>query len=109
MHILLPNSIELTLPHDAIHTYTTYDVTAPFTSAHASAEVLVAWGNTPANLRSAVMELPHLRLVQTLAAGPDAVLAAGFAAKVAICSGRSLHDGPVAEHALALILQLLRN
>jgi phosphoglycerate dehydrogenase-like enzyme len=109
MHILLPNSIELTLPHDVTHTYTTYDVTAPFTSAHASAEVLVAWGNTPANLRSAVMELPHLRLVQTLAAGPDAVLAAGFAAKVAICSGRSLHDGPVAEHALALILQLLRN
>jgi phosphoglycerate dehydrogenase-like enzyme len=109
MHILLPNSIELTLPPDAGHTYTTYDVTAPFTPAHASAEVLIAWGNSPANLRSAVMELPRVRLVQTLAAGPDAVLAAGFGAHVAICSGRSLHDGPVAEHALALILQLLRN
>ena len=52
--------------------------------------------------------MPHLRLVQTLAAGPDSVLSAGFADGVAITSGRSLHDGPVAEHALALVLAAVR-
>ena len=34
--------------------------------------------------------------------GPDAALAAGFADDVVITSGRGLHDGPVAEHTLAL-------
>ena len=42
--------------------------------------------------------------MQTLAAGPDSVLAAGFAPDVVITSGRGLHDGPVAEHTLALLL-----
>jgi phosphoglycerate dehydrogenase-like enzyme len=50
----------------------------------------------------------RLRWVQTLAAGPDAVLAAGFAPHVQITSGRGLHDGPVAEHTLALVLAAAR-
>nr|WP_308196866.1 NAD(P)-dependent oxidoreductase [Arthrobacter bambusae] len=52
--------------------------------------------------------MKRLKLVQTLAAGPDAVLAAGFNDLVPISSGRSLHDGPVAEHALALVLATVR-
>ena len=46
--------------------------------------------------------------MQTLAAGPDAALAAGFADDVVITSGRGLHDGPVAEHTLALLLAAAR-
>jgi phosphoglycerate dehydrogenase-like enzyme len=107
MLILLPNTIALTMPADG-HEYVVYDAQHPFLVAHAAAEVLVLWGNTAPNLQSAVRDLPNLRLVQTLAAGPDQALAAGFAEPVTICSGRSLHDGPVAEHALAMVLALVR-
>ncbi|WP_456818060.1 NAD(P)-dependent oxidoreductase [Cellulomonas sp. URHB0016] len=72
------------------------------------AEVLVAWGNGPGNLRDAATRLPRLRWVQSLAAGPDSVLGAGFAPEVLVTSGRGLHDGPVAEHALALVLACAR-
>jgi phosphoglycerate dehydrogenase-like enzyme len=41
-------------------------------------------------------------------AGPDTLVAAGFAPAVALASGRGLHDGPVAEHALALVLAAAR-
>ena len=47
-------------------------------------------------------------MIQTLASGADAVLNAGFDPAVVICSGRSLHDGPVAEHALSLTLATVR-
>jgi phosphoglycerate dehydrogenase-like enzyme len=71
------------------------------------AEALVVWTLDPGTLTE-LAALPRLRWVQTLAAGPDAVLAAGFAPDVLITSGRSLHDGPVAEHVLALTLSLVR-
>ncbi|WP_223587135.1 NAD(P)-dependent oxidoreductase [Microbacterium sp. OVT16B] len=106
MKILVPNTIELQLGSDA--EVVVYDVSADIPAGHRDAEVLVTWQNPGRQLDHAVRDLPELRLVQTLAAGPDAVLAAGFAADVRICSGRSLHDGPVAEHALALILGAVR-
>ncbi|GAA1138262.1 phosphoglycerate dehydrogenase [Microbacterium natoriense] len=106
MKILVPNTIELQLGSDA--EVVVYDVSADIPAEHRDAEVLVTWQNPGRQLDHAVRDLPELRLVQTLAAGPDAVLAAGFAADVRICSGRSLHDGPVAEHALALILRAVR-
>ena len=65
--------------------------------------------NTDGNLSSAVSQLKQLRLVQTLAAGPDQVLAAGFDSEIAIASGRGLHDTTVAEHALTLTLATIRN
>jgi phosphoglycerate dehydrogenase-like enzyme len=46
--------------------------------------------------------------VQSLAAGPDAVLAAGFAPEVVITGGTGLHDVTVAEHTLALTLAAAR-
>jgi phosphoglycerate dehydrogenase-like enzyme len=52
--------------------------------------------------------MPRLCWVQTLAAGPDSVLAAGFPESVAITAGAGLHDRPVAEHTVALVLALLR-
>ena len=64
----------------------------------------MVWGNGHEQMSDAARRLTRLRWVQTLAAGPDATLAAGFADDVVITSGRGLHDGPVAEHTLALLL-----
>lgn len=107
MKILVPDTIELDLSalEDQVFVY---QVDQPIPAEHRDAEVLVVWRNTSDNLSDAARSMPHLRLVQTLAAGPDSVLSAGFADGVAITSGRSLHDGPVAEHALALVLAAVR-
>lgn len=85
-----------------------YDPRAPIPERDHDAEVLVSWGSTPALMSSAAAQLTRLRWVQSLAAGPDVEVAAGFAPGVVITSGRSLHDETVAEHALALILAGLR-
>src|SRR5690625_5273900 len=53
-------------------------------------------------------ELPRLRWIQSLMAGTDAIEAAGFDPGVLLTSGRGLHDAPVAEHTLALILAAAR-
>lgn len=108
MKILIPDSIDLQLDLGADVTAVVYPVTATSFAGHEDAAVLVAWHNTAANLAAAARELTGLELVQTLAAGPDAVLAAGFPDRVRIASGRSLHDGPVAEHSLALVLAAVR-
>lgn len=68
----------------------------------------MVWANTESQLRDCARRLPSLRWVQSLAAGTDQVLAAGFAPDVVITSGRSLHDQPVAEHTLALVLAAAR-
>ncbi|NQX26581.1 phosphoglycerate dehydrogenase [Microbacteriaceae bacterium VKM Ac-2854] len=105
MKILVPDTIPLELdPRDeTVH----YDVTASIPAEARDADAMIVWRNTDENLRDAAA-LPALRLVQTLAAGPDQVQNAGFAPEVVLCSGRSLHDGPVAEHALALTLAAVR-
>ena len=110
MKILVPNTIELDLtdPASSGDEIVVYEVDKAIAGEHRDAEVLVVWRNTSDNLSDAARAIPGLRLVQTLAAGPDSVLAAGFANTVAITSGRSLHDGPVAEHALALTLTAVR-
>ena len=106
MKILIPNTIELKLETDA--EVLVYDVGMPMPEQHRDAEVLVAWHNSAEQLADAARTMPALRLVQALASGADVVLNAGFGPDVRICSGRSLHDGPVAEHALALILSAVR-
>jgi phosphoglycerate dehydrogenase-like enzyme len=96
--VLLPSSIALSpaVP-DGVRTVT-YDVEQPVPEELADADALVAWGNPTSQLADAARRMGRLRWVQTLAAGPDAVLAAG----------RGLHDGPVAEHTLALVLAAAR-
>jgi len=108
--ILVPDTIELDLTDLASSgdEIVVYEVDKAIPGEHRDAEVMVVWRNTSDNLSDAARAVPGLRLVQTLAAGPDSVLAAGFADTVAITSGRSLHDGPVAEHALALTLAAVR-
>lgn len=108
MKLLLPRSprLALTLP-DGVESVV-LDLDAPVPHAHRDAEALVTWGQGAGRLRELAGELPRLRWVQTLAAGPDAVLAAGFAPEVAVTSGRGLHDRTVAEHALMLMLAAVR-
>jgi len=85
-----------------------FDPNEPIPAEHHDAEVLVSWGSTTELMRAAAGQLTKLRWVQSLAAGPDDVLAAGFPDGVRITTGRSLHDETVAEHALGLILGGLR-
>ncbi len=106
--LLLPSTLtdEPTVPADI--RVLRYDVHEPMPDDALDAEALVLWGNSDELLADAARRLTRLRWVQTLAAGPDAALAAGFADDVVITSGRGLHDGPVAEHTLALILAAAR-
>lgn len=105
--ILLPDTIDVepVLPPGV--RALRYHPGAPLPPGADEAEALVVWTLDPRTLTE-LAALPRLRWVQTLAAGPDAVLAAGFAPSVTLTSGRGLHDGPVAEHVLALTLALVR-
>lgn len=106
--LLLPSSMSdsPTLP-DGVRALR-YDIDEPLPDDALDAEALVVWGNGHEQMADAARRLTRLRWVQTLAAGPDSVLGAGFAPDVVVTSGRGLHDGPVAEHTLALLLALAR-
>ena len=82
-----------------------YDVKSPIPDEHIDADILVTWSNSPDNLKDAASRLKNLKWIQSLAAGPNDVLSAGFdASKITITTGVGLHDHPVAEHALGLLL-----
>jgi phosphoglycerate dehydrogenase-like enzyme len=108
MKLLLPDTIDLRPDLPAGVAAVGYDADRPLPEEHTDAEALVVWGNPGHLLRDAAQRLHRLRWVQTLAAGPDAVLAAGFRPDVVVTAGQTLHDEPVAEHALALILAAAR-
>lgn len=109
MKLLLPNSLPLELPAVDGVEYISYDIERPIPAEHRDAEAIVAWGNSDAQLHDAAAQLTGVRWVQTLAAGPDQAVNAGFAASAIITSGRSLHNVTVAEHALALTLAAARS
>lgn len=108
MRLLVPDllPLDLALPVDC--DVLVYDVAKPVSRAHQDAEVLVVWGNSAAALTESASRLTQLQLVQSLAAGTDAIFAAGFREEALVCSGVGLHDRPVAEHAMTLILALVR-
>ncbi|GGK88802.1 phosphoglycerate dehydrogenase [Mangrovihabitans endophyticus] len=108
MKLLLPDSIELDLTTPADVRTVIYAVDRPIPEEHTDADAMVVWGNRGEQLADAARRLTRLRWVQTLAAGPDAVLAAGFAPQVVITGGTGLHDGTVTEHTLALVLAAAR-
>jgi phosphoglycerate dehydrogenase-like enzyme len=105
MKVLLPDSTDLDLQLPGAVSYAAGE---PIPAEHTDADVLVVWNNPAGQLADAARRLPGLRWVQTLAAGPDAVLNAGFAPGVLITNGAGLHDDTVAEHTLALILAAAR-
>ncbi len=108
MKILLPDTMPLD-PHlpDGCQAVVV-DAGARIPAEHRDAEVLVYWGASPGHLASAAQDLPKLRLVQSLSAGVDAIMRAGFKREVAVASGAGLHDRTVTEHTLALVLTLVR-
>ena len=85
-----------------------YDVKAPIPEEHTDATVLVTWTNTADNLKDAAKRLKSLKWIQSLAAGPNDVLNAGFPSSVTVTTGSGLHDRTVAEHTLALLLTCAR-
>lgn len=85
-----------------------YDVKKPIPEEHTDAEALVTWTNTADNLKDAASRLKSLKWIQSLAAGPNDVLNAGFASNITVTTGSGLHDHTVAEHTLALLLSCAR-
>lgn len=108
LKFLPPTSVPLapSVPDDVELLY--YAAHEPIPASAEDAEVLVVWGNSDSQLGDCAHRLRSLRSVQALATGPDQVLAAGFASDNVITSGHSLHDQPVAEHTLALVLAAAR-
>jgi phosphoglycerate dehydrogenase-like enzyme len=107
--VLIPTGLAMDASEDSTVTFVQYDPSLPVPGRHLDAEVFVAFGNSEAQLADSAARLRSLRLVQSLSAGSDSVLAAGFAPNVLLASGRTLHNDTVAEHTLALILAALRN
>lgn len=106
--ILLPTSIPISLQDQAGVEVVYFDPTQPVPAEHEDAQALVFWGGPDSVLQDAARRLTSLRWVQVLSAGSDNAVKAGFADDVTITSGRSLHNLPVAEHALALVLAAAR-
>ena len=98
---------------DAGHEVVLFSEAEPVPAEHRDAEGLVLWGGGGPGSADVLAEMPgyltRLRWIQTLAAGPDNVLAAGFPNSVAITSGRHFHDRTVAEHVAALALGCVRS
>lgn len=113
MKLLYPTSLKIDpaliegFPTITLHSYDARADTIP--SDLLDAEALVTWTNTPANLKHAASNMPSLRWIQSLAAGPNDVLSAGFdTSKIIVTTGSGLHDRTVAEHTLALLLASAR-
>ena len=108
LKVLLPDSIQLNpaLPDGAAAV--TYAAMEPVPEEHRDADVLVVWGNRWRDLRDTAPSFTNLKLVQALMAGPDALLTMDFSPDVAMCNGVGLHDQTVSEHALAMLLTMVR-
>jgi phosphoglycerate dehydrogenase-like enzyme len=107
--ILVPGNVPFDLTIDVPGVEVArYVMRDPVPQEHADADALVTWSSPQRVLEDAARRMTGLRWVQTLNAGPDQALAAGFAPDVVISSGRSLHDATVAEHTLALVLASVR-
>lgn len=111
MKLLYPTSIALDI--DSLKGFApslhAYDVKKPIPEDLIDAEILVTWTNSSDNLSDAAKRMKNVKYIQSLAAGPNDVLNAGFdSSKVTICTGSGLHDNTVAEHTLALLLSAAR-
>ncbi|MFP5416726.1 MAG: NAD(P)-dependent oxidoreductase [Actinomycetes bacterium] len=94
--------LEFTAPADV--EAVRFDEGEPVPAEHLDADAAVVVGGATSAVGQLARQATQLRWVQTLAAGPDGVVAAGFAPDVVITNGRGLHDYTVAETAVALAL-----
>ncbi|KAJ5706664.1 hypothetical protein N7488_006465 [Penicillium malachiteum] len=107
MKLLYPTSVKLDVQSlqgfsVSLHPY---DVKTPIPEDLIDADILVTWANAASNLKDAAQRMKNVKWIQSFAAGPNDVFAAGFdRSKVIVTTGVGLHDGPVAEHALGLLL-----
>ncbi|KAK5034535.1 hypothetical protein LTS07_003456 [Exophiala sideris] len=86
-----------------------YDTKSKIPDEHTDAEILVTWANPGPVLKGEVSRLKNLRWIQSLAAGPNDVINAGFdTSKTILTTGSGLHDHTVAEHTLGLLLNAAR-
>lgn len=111
MKLLYPTSLKLDIQSiEGFNvTLVPYDVSATLPDDATDADMLVTWGNDKEALSDAARRMTQVRWIQSLAAGPNDVLSAGFdPSKVAITSGSGLHDFTVAEHTLGLLLNAAR-
>ena len=108
MRLLYPNTLLFSpLPLQGFGvTLHQYDASAPLPESLIDAEILVTWNNS--NLPDCARRMHNLKWIQSLFAGPNDVLSAGFPPSVKITTGTNLHDETVVEHALALILSAAR-
>lgn len=107
MKLLYPTSLKLDteLLKGFAPTLHSYDAKQPIPEDLIDAEILITWANSPANLKDAASRMKNVKWIQSLAAGPNDVLNAGFdKSKIIVCTGSGLHDHTVAEHTLALLL-----
>ncbi|KXT02003.1 hypothetical protein AC578_6494 [Pseudocercospora eumusae] len=111
MKLLYPTSLALDVKSlegfaASLHAY---DVKQKIPEDLIDAEVLVTWCNSAENLQDAASRMQNLKWIQSLAAGPNDVLNAGFdASSIRVTTGSGLHDYTVAEHALGLLLNAAR-
>ena len=111
MKLLYPTSLALNIKSIQGFPLTLhpYDVTTTLPEDLIDADVLITWTNTPTNLKDAASRMKNLRWIQSLAAGPNDVLSAGFdTSKITVTTGSGLHDHTVAEHTLGLLLNAAR-
>lgn len=105
--LLVPQSLPWSLdnlPLKAIR----FDPRQPVTGEALQAEALVVWG-AGRDALDLITHLPNLRWVQTFMAGVDALLGPELSPQVIICNGKGLHDIPVAEHTVAMLLEGVRS
>lgn len=106
--ILLPDTIALDPDLPPGWEGAVVDAHAEIPPEHHDADVLVVWAPSREHLASAARVLTQVQLVQSLSAGMDKIVVAGFAPSVRLASGSGLHDRTVCEHTLTLVLSLLR-
>jgi len=111
MKLLYPTSLKLDI--DSLQGFSVdlhpYDVKQHIPEDLIDADAMVTWTNNADNLKDAASRMTKLKWIQSLAAGPNDVLNAGFdASKITITTGSGCHDQTVAEHTLGLLLSAAR-
>ncbi|KAI7317638.1 hypothetical protein KC315_g10341 [Hortaea werneckii] len=111
MKLLYPTSLKLDV--ESLKGFSVdlqpYDVKQKLPESLIDADAMITWTNSPDNLKDAAGRMKNLKWIQSLAAGPNDVLGAGFdASKIKVTTGSGLHDWTVAEHTLGLLLMAAR-